>query len=90
MVTIATTNLVRVLLTELGRGATRLVAQMDNGAVRRFLALVDNSDVANLESESEAEQGAGHNFQSSTQHATEDVTLPIGDRRASATAHPTQ
>ena len=53
VVSIATTNLVRLLQSELGNAVTRLMAQMGHRAVQRFFAIMDKSDVANLGSETE-------------------------------------
>ena len=44
--------------TEVGHAVTSLMAQMDHGAVQRFLALVDTSGVVRKGSESETESEA--------------------------------
>ena len=55
VISIATQNLVRVPPSELGNAVTNLMAQMEHGAVQRFLALMDNTGVVDMESESEPE-----------------------------------
>ena len=56
MVSIATQNLVRVPPSELGNAVTNLIAQLDHGAVQRFLSLMDTTGVVvSMESESEPE-----------------------------------
>ena len=55
VVSIATQNLVRVPPSELGNAVTNLMAQLDHGAVQRFLSLMDTTGVVSMESESEPE-----------------------------------
>ena len=55
VVSTATQNLVRVPPSEHGNAVTNLMAQLDHGAVQRFLSLMDTTGVVSMESESEPE-----------------------------------